>query len=132
MNADVKKLWIDALRSGEKKQGVRALCKNDKYCCMGILCEIAREQGIVNTKIITGDVYYVATPEFIDSHQDKKLTGMDLEQTNYLLAPVLEWSGLSHRDPVVFWGDQFVSLASLNDDKELSFQQIADLIEDQL
>lgn len=41
MNKEVKKLWIDALTSGEYKQGKEALRNtSDEYCCLGVLCDI--------------------------------------------------------------------------------------------
>lgn len=41
MNPEWKKKWVEALRSGKYKQGKEALCFGDKYCCLGVLCEIA-------------------------------------------------------------------------------------------
>lgn len=53
MNQVIKQLWLTALESGEYKQGQYALAKdNDKgetrYCCLGVLCNIAANQGICN------------------------------------------------------------------------------------
>jgi len=45
MNADLKPKWLAALRSGEYEQGQRKLRKNDKYCCLGVLCDIMPEIG---------------------------------------------------------------------------------------
>ena len=47
MKPVTKKDWIDALRSGEFKQGTGALAKRDpetgttSYCCLGVLATIA-------------------------------------------------------------------------------------------
>ena len=42
MNQDVKMLWVDALRSGEYKQGTFQLRnQEDEFCCLGVLCEIS-------------------------------------------------------------------------------------------
>lgn len=42
MDQEIKKLWIDALRSGEYNQGEGALRTNDnRFCCLGVLCDIA-------------------------------------------------------------------------------------------
>lgn len=51
MNPEIKILWLDALKSGEYKQGRHALCKINKkgekeYCCLGVLCEVAIKNGI--------------------------------------------------------------------------------------
>lgn len=52
MNLEVKKKWVDALRSGKFKQGRQALRQRtgddgpDAYCCLGVLCELyQRETG---------------------------------------------------------------------------------------
>lgn len=34
------KEWVEALRSGNYKQGAGFLCKDGKYCCLGVLCHI--------------------------------------------------------------------------------------------
>ena len=41
MNSVIKKKWLNALRSGEYKQGQECL-KNSEgaYCCLGVLCRI--------------------------------------------------------------------------------------------
>jgi len=45
MNKENKKLWIEALRSGKFEQGIGALCKNNKYCCLGVLVKVFEEQN---------------------------------------------------------------------------------------
>jgi hypothetical protein len=50
MKTEIKQKWLNALRSGEYKQGIGALRKatedengkyDDKeYCCLGVLCDI--------------------------------------------------------------------------------------------
>ena len=44
MKKELKEAWIEALRSGEYKQGVGALCEEVKevktYCCLGVLADI--------------------------------------------------------------------------------------------
>lgn len=45
MNKAIKKLWIDALRSGEYKQGTGRLSTVDeagitRMCCLGVLCDL--------------------------------------------------------------------------------------------
>ncbi len=40
MNKEVKDKWIEALESGKYKQGQENLRKGDKYCCLGVLCDI--------------------------------------------------------------------------------------------
>lgn len=40
MHQEIAKKWAEELRSGRYKQGVGYLRKGDKYCCLGVLCEI--------------------------------------------------------------------------------------------
>lgn len=34
------KLWIEALEGGEFKQGRKMIKNGDKYCCLGVACEL--------------------------------------------------------------------------------------------
>ena len=47
MNKEVKKKWVDALRSGEYAQGRSSLRDHDEYCCLGVLCELAVKEGVI-------------------------------------------------------------------------------------
>lgn len=59
---EFKKQWIAALRSGEYKQGQRALIvkQNDEvsYCCLGLAYKIAKGVDPIETKsgYIDGDI----------------------------------------------------------------------------
>ena len=49
MNPEIKKQWVDALRSGKYKQykgALRGINKNGdtSYCCLGVLCELHRKK----------------------------------------------------------------------------------------
>lgn len=54
MDPEIKKLWIEALRSDDYEQGKSYLHsisnvgddKEHRYCCLGVLCEIAIKQGL--------------------------------------------------------------------------------------
>lgn len=43
MDPHLKADWIEALRSGEFKQGKTHLKADGAYCCLGVLCEIHPE-----------------------------------------------------------------------------------------
>lgn len=53
MKAKVKKLWIKALRSNKYKQGrsqlKRGRDKDVRYCCLGVLCEVAKGEGVIRS-----------------------------------------------------------------------------------
>lgn len=40
-----QKKWVDALRSGKYKQGTRYLRDGDKFCCLGVACDILGIDG---------------------------------------------------------------------------------------
>ena len=47
MNKERVQLLIDALKSGEYKQGTGCLKKGDRFCCLGVACDLyAKENGL--------------------------------------------------------------------------------------
>ena len=58
MNPIVKQKWVDALRSGEYKQGSTILRSlNNEFCCLGVLCDIyQKEHG--DLSIDSREYYY--------------------------------------------------------------------------
>lgn len=40
MRDELKKKWIEALRSKKFEQGQNAMNSNGKFCCLGVLCEV--------------------------------------------------------------------------------------------
>jgi hypothetical protein len=47
MKHQIKKRWVEALRSGKYKQGKDYLCRDGDFCCLGVLCELAVEDGVI-------------------------------------------------------------------------------------
>jgi hypothetical protein len=39
MDPQIKQRWVDALRSGQYKQGKGFLHRGNKFCCLGVLCD---------------------------------------------------------------------------------------------
>jgi hypothetical protein len=46
MNPKAKKLWLEALRSGEFQQGMGSMRNRGKHCCLGVLQEVAIKEGV--------------------------------------------------------------------------------------
>jgi hypothetical protein len=124
MNPEIKKLWTDALRSGEYEQTTGTLHKINQvdgeekhsYCCLGVLCELAVKDGVVESK----------------RHFGRDVGGYGPNgEVWFLPIPVREWAGMDSGDPEVEYGE-YVNLASLNDANKLSFTELADVIEQQL
>lgn len=40
MKAELKKEWVNALRSGKYEQGRGCMYRDGKYCCLGVLAEV--------------------------------------------------------------------------------------------
>lgn len=143
MNPVVKARWLTALRSGEYQQGRELLAQRDadnrwSYCCLGVLCELAVADGVVEP---TG----CSCGSTDDSHDDN----VDPHRRYYggfdtVLPPaVVRWADLPTDNPIVAGTD----LATCNDGrgvyvdgdgyaappiKARSFSAIADLIEEEL
>jgi|LakMenEpi03Aug12_release.lakeMendotaPanAssembly.Ray.scaffolds.fasta_scaffold845043_2 hypothetical protein len=123
MNQQIKQQWIEALRSGEYSQAQEELRVGDSFCCLGVLCDLYGKSKGANfwkeTTQKSGYYYFESLPE----------------QYEYGTLPinVSEWAGLGGIDiPVVEYGEQKTAISDLNDKEQLSFNQIAAIIEEQL
>ena len=123
MNQDVKQKWITALRSGEYKQTGGRLRKGDSYCCLGVLTDLYDKDK---------DIKCHAWHEE-DGHYGYKSGDEIVEAT--LPESVMKWADLDELNPIVRddrMGEPLTSLAYLNDNEGLDFNQLADIIEKQL
>jgi hypothetical protein len=59
-SAEIKKNWIEALRSGRYEQGRGALrthhLSGDRFCCLGVLADVVGLQPITNRSWLGGSV----------------------------------------------------------------------------
>ena len=116
MDPRVKKLWVDALRSGEYNQALGSLMvcgiHFNSYCCLGVLCDLhAKEFG------------------------NKWENSLYLGEGCGLPDEVALWAGISpykNDVPVMQEDELYISAATLNDSRNKTFDQIADLIEENL
>jgi len=139
MNPEVKKLWVDALRSGEYKQGYKDLFKidsngNKSYCCLGVLTELYNKQfpGKLKFEKVSEIVIHKTNQNaMIISDVFDKSNGH--KSTDYLILPVMQWAELDACDPIVYNAKVSGSykLSTLNDDL-CTFEQIAGYIENSL
>lgn len=128
MNTAVKALWLAALRSGDYEQGHGALKTVDgKYCCLGVLCDLAVEAGVIPAPRTT-----LGSEDNDGNMRQLYLFGDGDEagQLAYLPSSVTAWAGVNccgERN----WSTESKypqSLACLNDAGN-SFAEIADIIE---
>lgn len=111
MNGIIKQRWVDALRSGNYAQGTGFLRQNgdglpvDKWCCLGVLCDLAAQDGYGHWE---GDSIVSV---YVDGLEHKVETmPTDL---------VLEWAGVEQT--------MADALANMNDNGD-SFDTIAEHI----
>lgn len=109
----------DALRSGDFLQGRTALAYRDpdgdmRYCCLGVLCEVARKAGL-----------NVRLTEDLPNH-------FSYDGGNgYLPESVRKWYRITVNNPQLPVSDtDWVFATEANDIWHYSFDQIADMFED--
>lgn len=135
MNEEIKLRWISALRSGEYNQTESRLGDGTGYCCLGVLCEIAVQDGIITKE---PDPESVAVYTWVDD------AGFPHSEEALLPTPVRDWAGLSSINPDVPATDTLcafsedliptynrIRLSNLND-AGMPFSMIADEIESNL
>ncbi len=110
MNPAIKAEWVAALRSGEYPQGRHWLENKGKYCCLGVLCDLAVKKGDLQRFEDGWRITYAA------EHGASEKT---LPVAIYGIEGIL---------PGFMAGDHYFSLAAVND-IGFTFDQIADLIE---
>lgn len=115
MNKENVRKWVDALRSGKYKQGLGALQILDNYCCLGVACSVAEKNNCKFPKTVINNQYIFGTEEKI----------------GILPHEVRNWLELDNSSPEIVYNTRKVPLVCLNDVEKLSFNEIADLIEDQ-
>jgi len=121
-NREAIQKWVNALRSGRFIQRRGALRidvpHRSEYCCLGVACEVAIENGVdVKRKMETR----------VSDVESWTYDG----EGNFLPPSVVKWLGLKSRNPFVDY-DKFPNgcpLTVANDGEYLSFVDIAGLIE---
>lgn len=119
MKPEVKKQWVDALKSGEYLQTTGCLLEQKSdgdcaFCAVGVLVDM-----------------------YVRSHnaewQFDEEDGFGYMNGYYMTMPpeVLEWAGISFDEcHLIEWGDG--SVVHLNDNEQESFEAIAGFIEENL
>ena len=117
MNQEIKRRWVEALRSGEYKQGREALKCQGQFCCLGVLCDLHAKE--TNTKWV--------------DHINKDFSSDYLDQDSVLPIQVMDWAGTQGSDPVITTRESISRcITHYNDGERYDFIQLADLIEQYL
>ena len=120
MNPEIKTKWIEALRSGKYDQGMGNLkvgVSNDPaYCCLGVLCELAAEAGVI-------------PPGQLLEHEPNNYSHYFLGEDEFLPDEVMTWANLDSNNGA--FSDRFGEscLTDLNDNGK-SFDDLADIIDE--
>lgn len=118
MNKDIADRWIAALRSDKFEQGTDNLCKDGRFCCLGVLCELYMDE-------------FDLADEFSEPALIKNKHGEECEVVHYggdadlLPNEVQDWAGMLSCNGSI---NSVTSLSELNDDG-MPFKDIADIIE---
>lgn len=116
MNQEIKKKWVEALRSGQYVQGFGQLKVANQFCCLGVLCDLhAKETGGEWDGLIQNPVH-----------------GIYYGQVAWAPKIVTDWAGLDTPKGDIGHNGERKTFPELNDHLLLSFEQIADIIEAQL
>lgn len=110
MKEELKYIIIDALTSGEYKQGTGRLKMNDKYCCLGVITDLYNKMT-QKGQWTKEDQFETPTRQYIG------VLGYEIR----------EWSGIPTEDGN--YGDGCRSLINDNDHGK-SFLEIAEIIEE--
>ena len=110
MKKEIAVKWAEALRGGKYEQHTSALANRDRtrHCCLGVLCELAIEDG-VELETHSGEVHYSFEGE---------ATGLP--------GVVMDWADMD--TAIGQLPGNYVSL-DVENDTGMSFGEIADLIE---
>lgn len=114
MKQAVMKKWVKALRSGKYKKTTEALTRHGRYCCLGVLCELAIKEGIP-----------------VEKRKVQFRTGSHSydEKEGTLPKRVKKWAGIKRGNP--YLRNMACTLTEANDELRYPFEKIADIIEAQ-
>lgn len=124
MKQELRDAWVAALRSGDWKQGKYRLNLKGKYCCIGVLCEIADFEGPIAVPL--GDDW--RSSEEAPSYRYRMpgsrpgMYGPETSSPGMITNEMAEYLGLPE--------DYLFVLAGLNDQENKNFNEIADWIEE--
>lgn len=101
-----RKLWVEALRSGNYQQAADELRSDHGFCCLGVACDLSK----------------------LGEWRGSRYQTPDYEHNGELEDDVKRWLGLRTRVGFFEPFEEFDNLAEMNDGGK-SFAEIADVIE---
>lgn len=135
MGPAIKADWIAALRSGRYEQGLCQLGRfgddgEPRFCCLGVLSELAADRMIVSRSVEPGGGYTYGDERFTLPREVGAWASLPLPSVPESAVPD---SLMGHLKPNLNYvpGDP-IPLAVLNDTAYASFDELADIIESAL
>lgn len=129
MDERVKKLWVEALRSGKYTQGqgfLRQLVDGKpRDCCLGVLCDLFAIENPADGKWV--DPEHPGLASLFQTPTDSSASELPIE--------VQEWAGLDNSNPdlgestAAQWND---GEELLEGDRQATFTDIARMVEEYL
>ena len=120
MKQEWKDKWVAALKSGNYEQGTGCLRNKDRFCCLGVLCDIINKElevGKWDNKYFNNNDHYVFRINDTIDHG-----GLPLQ--------IQEIAGIGSRSGSInYINKKYETLSYLND-KGSTFEQIAEIIEE--
>ncbi len=104
MKQEIADQWVATLRSGNYQQGFGALRSTDKFCVLGVLCNIYSQS----------------------CSEDQWVEDRILGKVCSLPKPIMDWAGMKSTNGIL--PDSNTSLTYLND-HDVPFTELADVIE---
>ena len=89
MYESIINLWADALESGDYEQGVGSMLKYDRYCCLGVLCDLHRKANAIANPSTT-------CSEWEPSEDYRSLSYLGAR--NHLPRDVVKWTGMTSEE----------------------------------
>lgn len=123
MNKDIRERWLERLESGEIKQTRGYLGRpSGSRCCLGVLCDIAVEDGIIAAPV----------EDMVRQHTKQSKFLRYEGEMGMLPRAVIVWAGLKDNGEVaVFYNDKHEALGDLvtrNDTSKYNFKKIAKIV----
>ena len=119
MKTEIATKWADALESGEYEQGRLTLERtledgSAKYCCLGVLCELAIADGVYVQKL---------SRPYVEPGDSHALYGVERESVS-LPEEVMRWSGVQTKQAFVPGAHTLLA----QNDRGTPFSEIAKII----
>jgi len=141
MDRTIARNWIEALRSGRYEQGTCYLSRNGRHCCLGVLAEeMGYDLNLYRISEVPGDLF----PDFemdtwpLGGEEGDPTVLLTKEEVSKMKVH-LSFNKLLTKEEVSkmkvhlsFNNNMQSTLAKLNDSRDFSFEEIANIIERQI